>query len=148
MTTKNHTPSGELSYYGLSLLSYLRDNFPDRTGDTEFISERADSAAEVYSRAVKDGHSQVEAEELASDELYRGLHFSPFNTLKNILWREFSEEIPEEEAHVIALQALPECAEVVANYTLSDDFEGTPEYDQFYTELVGTIQILLENGKL
>lgn len=148
MTTSNHTPLGELSYYGLSLLSYLRDNFPDRADDTNFIEERADSAAEVYSRAVKDGHNHVEAEELASEELYHGLHFSPFSILKNILWREFPEEIPEEEVHEIALQALPECADIIAQYALSDDFEGTPEYDQFYTELVGTIQILLENGKL
>jgi hypothetical protein len=143
--TKNKTGQ-ELSYYGFSLLSYLQENHPDRAGDTVFIEERADNAAETYSNAVKDGQTHIEAEELASNVLFRGLHFSPYSTFVHILWNEFSDEIPEEKAKEVALQLLPLCSEVLDKYALSDDFAGTSQYDDLYTELTGTVEILLEDG--
>lgn len=146
MRNKKNKTGKELSYYGLSLLSYLRENHPDRTGDTAFIEERADAAAETYGNAVKTGQTHIEAEELASNALFQGLHFSAYNTLVHILWNEFSEEIPEESAKEIALQILSLCSAVLDKYTLSDDFAGTPQYDELYTELTGTVEILLEDG--
>lgn len=148
MTTNNQPTPVELSYYRLSLLSYLKESHPDRAGDRAFIAERADRAAELYSEAIRSGLSHIEAEELASVELYRGLHFSPYNILVNILWDEFSAEIPEDRAREVALQVLPLCGSVLAKYTLADDFADTPEYDLLYTELTGTVQILLEDGTL
>jgi len=146
MTKNNQTPKGELSYYGLSLLSFLKDSHPDRVNDRTFISERADRAAEVYSETIQSGLTHIEAEERASAELYRGLHFSPYNTIVNILWEEFSDEIPEDNAHDFALEVLPLCGSVLAKYTLTDDFADTLQHDMLYTELTGTIQILLEDG--
>lgn len=146
MTKNNQKLKAELSYYGLSLLSFLKDSHPDRIGDKTFISERADHAAEVYSETIKSGLSHIEAEERASDELYRGLHFSPYNTIVNILWDEFSAEIPEDDAHELALEVLPLCGSVLAKYNLTDDFADTLQHDMLYTELTGTIQILLEDG--
>ena len=78
---QHHTPTGELSYYGLSLLSYLKDSHPELIAESEFIAERADSAAQAYSEAIRSGCNHIEAEEIAREELYRGLHFSPYNTL-------------------------------------------------------------------
>lgn len=146
MTKNNQTPKGELSYYGLSLLSFLKDSHPDRMSDRAFISERADRAAEIYSQTIKSGLTHIEAEERASTELYRGLHFSPYNTIVNILWDEFSEEIPENNARAVALRLLPLCSEVLEKYNPTDDFADTLQHDTLYTELVGTIQILLEDG--
>jgi hypothetical protein len=143
--TKNKTGQ-ELSYYRLSLLSYLKENHPERAGDTSFIEARADSAAETYSNAVKNGQTPIEAEELASEVLFQGLHFSAYNTLVHILWNEFSDIIPEEHAKEVAFQILPLCSEVLDKYTLSDDFESTSQYDELYTELTGTVEILLEDG--
>ena len=143
--TKSKTEK-ELSYYGFSLLTYLQENHPDRAGDTTFIEARADAAAETYSNAVKKGQTPIEAEELASEVLYQGLHFSAYNTLVHILWNEFSDEIPENRAKEIALQIFPLCSEVLDKYILSDDFAGTPQYDELYTELTGTVEILLEDG--
>ena len=148
MTKKKHTPQGDLSYYGLSLLSYLTNNHPDLAADNTFIAGRADLAAEVYSDTVKSGLTHIEAEERASAELYRGLHFSPYNTLLNILWDEFSTEIPENDAPAVALRLLPLCTEILAKYDLSDDFAATAEYGLLYTELTGIVQILLEDGKV
>ena len=148
MTKKKHTPQGDLSYYGLSLLSYLTNNHPDLAADNTFIAGRADLAAEVYSDTVKSGLTHIEAEERASAELYRGLHFSPYNTLRNLLWDEFSTEIPENDAPAVALRLLPLCTEILAKYDLSDDFAATAEYGLLYTELTGIVQILLEDGKV
>lgn len=148
MSDNRQTPSGELSYYGLSLLSYLRDSHPLLAADTSFIADRADRAAEAYSDAIHAGSTHAEAEAAASDELYRRLHFSPYNTLVHILWDEFASEVPEEAARAVALRllALPVFRDVLAKYDLADDFTATPEYSQLYTELVGTVQILLEDG--
>ena len=146
MTKNNNSPKGEFSYYGLSLLSYLKDSHPDRASDKAFIADRADRAAEVYSDTIKSGLTHIEAEERASTELYRGLHYSPYNTLVNILWDEFSEEIHEDNARAVALEVLPLCGSVLAKYTLTDDFADTPQHALLYTELVGTIQIILEDG--
>ena len=100
---QHHTPTGELSYYGLSLLSYLKDSHPELIAEGEFIAERADSAAQAYSEAIRSGCNHIEAEEIAREELCRGLHFSPYNTLVNILWREFEAEIPEDTARQAAI---------------------------------------------
>lgn len=137
-----------MSYYGLSLLSYLRDSHPMLADDTAFIADRADRAAEAYSDAIRAGSTHTDAEAAASDELYRRLHFSPYNTLVHILWDEFASEVPEEAARAVALRllALPVFRDVLAKYDLTDDFAATPEYESLYTELTGTVQILLEHG--
>ncbi len=148
MSDNLQIPSGELSYYGLSFLSYLRDSHPLLAADTSFIADRADHAAEAYSDAIRAGSTHAEAEAAASDELYRRLHFSPYNTLVHILWDEFASEVPEEAARAVAqrLLALPIFRDVLAKYDLTDNFAATPEYESLYTELMGTVQILLEDG--
>ena len=55
MSDNRQTPSEELSYYGLSLLSYLRDSHPLLAADTSFIADRTDRAAEAYSDAIRAG---------------------------------------------------------------------------------------------
>jgi hypothetical protein len=77
--------------------------------------------------------------------LFFGLHFSKHDTLKNILWNEFFNEVPEKNAVILAIGLLPECEAVFAKYPLSDDFAYSPEYELLYTELTGTILICLEN---
>ena len=148
MKKKNNQSPTNLSYFGLSLLAYLKENHPLRATDLWFITTRSDAAATVYSHSIKQELTHIEAEELANNELFRGLHFSAYNTLVNILWNEFSQDISEEDAHDVALNLLPLCKDVLAKYTLTDDFDETLQYDMLYTELVGTIQILLEDGTI
>ncbi len=148
MSKKQYPPKGELSYYGLSLLSYLRDSHPHIAIDDAFVRDRADRAAEAYSEAVKSGQTHAGAEESANAVLYRGLHFSPYDTLVNILWDEFAADIPEDDARAVALLMLPLCHDVLAKYPLSDDFADTPQYETLYTELTGTVKTLLEDGRL
>lgn len=146
MKATNKYTAVELSYFHLSLLLYLLDSHFDCAADRAFIAARGDAAAEAYSEAVRSGHTHNEADEIASQILYSGLHFSPFNTLVNILWDEFAEMVRADEARAVALKILPSCADVLAKYTLTDDFADSLEYDLLYTELVGTVQILIEDG--
>lgn len=150
MKKKQHNDSLRigLSYYSLLLLSYLKESHPDKAENIAFIKLRADEAAEVYSETIRNGGTHPQAEETANRVLHRGLYFSPYNCLVNILWNEFSAQIPEEKAREVALQVLPIFGNVLAQYTLTDDFADTPSFDLFYTELTGIIQILLDDGTL
>ena len=136
----------ELSYFRLSLLSYLRDSHPHLANDTAFIAARGDAAAQEYSTVVKNGQTDDQAGEIANEVLYTGLLFSTYRTIVRILWNEFEKEVTPALAESVAMEMLPMLNEVFDKYKLSDSFETTAEYDQLYTELTGAIQILLEDG--
>lgn len=138
--------SQELSYFRLSLLSYLKDSHPNLATDAAFVAARGDTAAEAYSTAIKNGQTHDQAGELANETLYAGLLFSPYRTLVRVLWDEFEKEVTPALAERVAMELLPKLNEVFSKYELSDDFDTTPEYNKLYTELTGTIQILLEDG--
>lgn len=142
--TSNLEPA-EMSYFRLNLLSYLRDSHPDKANDLSFIAGRGDMAAESYSEAIKSGLDHIQASEIANEVLFSGLHFSPLNTIVEILWNEFFDEVSPGIAQEKAKELMPECQAVFAKYNLNDDFAETTEYQSLYTELVGTILILLEN---
>ena len=136
----------ELSYFRLSFLSFLRDSHPNLATDTNLIAARGDAAAEAYSSAIKNGQSHDQADELASEVLYRGMLFSPYRTIVRILWDEFEKEVTPVLAEGAAVGLLPKLKDVFSHYDLSDNFEATEEYNQLYIELTGSIQILLEDG--
>ncbi len=133
----------EMSYFRLNLLSYLRDVHPDKANDLSFIAGRGDMAAEAYSEAIKSGLDHIQAAEIANETLFKGLHFSPYNTIVEILWNEFQHEVPENKVKELALKLLPECQSVFSQYDLNDDFVSEQEHDQLYTELTGTIALYL-----
>ena len=136
----------ELSYFRLSLLSFLRDSHPYLATDTNLIAARGDAAADAYSAAIKNGQSHDQAAEAANEVLYAGLLFSPYRIVVQILWKEFGEGVNPALIEEAAVEVLPELKDFFSKYELSDDFDTTPEYDQLYTELTGAIQILLEDG--
>ena len=138
----------ELSYYRLTLLSFLRESHPDLADDESFVATRSEQAAEAFSAAVRSGLTYDDAAQQANDLLFQGLHFSPLDTLITVLWNEFAAEIPEGNARNVALQLLPECRKVFAGYTLSDDFMFSPEFDRLYDELTDTVTIWLEENGL
>ena len=142
----NKSTAVEMSYFRLSLLSYLRESHPDKAADRAFIASRGDAAAEAYSRIIKLGGSHDEADEVASQTLYAGLHFSPYRTVVNILWDEFTDEIDPTQAESVAMEFMPRLSGVFERYILSDDFADSAEYRLLYTELTGAIQTLLEDG--
>jgi hypothetical protein len=116
--------------------------------DNRFILACTDAATEAYEQSIKNGDTPVEAAEQANAVLYSGLLFSKHDTIVNILWNEFADEVPEDEAKEWAIRLLPECEAVFANYPLTDGFAYEPEYELLYTELTGTIALYLESHEL
>ncbi len=129
----------ELSYFRLRLVAFLEENHPDKINDRQFIRQRSELAAEAYSEAIQNGANHIEADELANAELLRGLHFSRYNTLFEVLSEEFSDTVSDEKIQQYAMELLPLCKDVFATYELHDSFEDTPEYEKLYTELTGKI---------
>ena len=139
----------ELSYFRLKLRSYMSEYHPERLQDTEFITTRADMALTAYCDAVAQGFSHPEAETMASEVLYQGLHFSKYDTLVSVLENEFEKELPSPLPERLAPMLLKNKAvqSVFDKFELTDDFGASPEYDKLYTELTGTIVLLIEiNG--
>ena len=135
----------EMSYFRLNMLSYLRDSHPELANNHSFVSGRGDMAAEAYSEAIKNGSDHIQAAEIANETLFKGLHFSPYNLIVEILRNEFSDEVSESEIHEKAGELMPECRDILSAYNLNDDFAESTAYQLLYTELVGTILTLLEN---
>ena len=141
----SNSEPNEMSYFRLNLLSYLQDSHPDLAYNHAFVSGRGDVAAEAYSEAIKSGYDHIQAAEIANETLFKGLHFSPYNIIVEILWNEFFDEVSPGEAQGKARELMPECQAVFAKYNLNDDYAEMTEYQSLYTELVGTILMLLEN---
>ena len=136
----------EFSYYRLRLESYLKDYHPERLADEAFIRARSDAAAEAYEDAFRQGYPVLEAGYMATEVLFAGLHFSPYYMLEQIIENEFANVVPPERAADFALRLLQSdtIRETIEKYEPGDDFDGSPEYDQLYTELTGVIVELLE----
>ncbi|KGF38490.1 hypothetical protein HMPREF2139_11885 [Prevotella denticola DNF00960] len=143
------TTKKELSYFRLKLENYLSEHFPEMMSDNPFIMVRADEALTTYCDAVAQGFSHPEAESMASEVLYRGLHFSKYDTLVSVLEKEFEKELPSPLPERLSPVLLKNKAvqSVFDKYELTDDFSASPEYEKLYTELTGTIVLLIEvNG--
>ena len=143
------TTKKELSYFRLKLENYLSEHFPELLGDKPFITARADEALSTYCDAVAQGFSHPEAESMASEVLHRGLHFSKYDTLVSVLENEFEKELPSPLPERLSPILLKNRAvqSVFDKYELTDDFGANPEYEKLYTELTGTIVLLIEvNG--
>ena len=144
------TTKKELSYFRLKLETYLGEYFPEMLSDKSFVTARADEALTTYCDAVAQGFSHPEAETMASEVLYRGLHFSKYDTLVSVLENEFEKELPSPLSERLAPLLLKNKAvqSVFAKYDLTDEFGASPEYEKLYTELTGTIVLLIEDNHL
>ena len=143
------TTKKELSYFRLKLEAYLGEHFPESVNENTFITARADEALTAYCDAVVQGFSHPEAETMASEVLYQGLHFSKYDTLVSVLENEFEKELPSPLPERLTPMLLKNKAvqSVFDKHELTDDFGASPEYEKLYTELTGTIVLIIEvNG--
>ena len=95
MKQNKKTLPAELSYYGLYLLDYLRKYHPDKVSDTDLITEREEAATVTFEKERLAGGTVEHAHEEAMRVLLRGLHFSPYALLTEVVEREFADEVPE-----------------------------------------------------
>ena len=147
---KTDNSKKELSYFRLKLESYMSEHHPERMSDTEFITARADMALTAYCDAVAQGFNHLEAESMASEVLFCGLHFSKYDTLVSVLENEFERELPAPlpEKLVPILLSNKAIQATFDKFGLTDTFAASGQYDRLYTELTGTIVLLIESNNL
>ncbi len=77
--------------------------------------------------------------------LVRGLHYSQYGILREVVESEFHAEVPKAECEAFTEKLLPLVGNVFTTYDLSDDhFALSPDYDLLYTELTGAVAIYIE----
>lgn len=133
-----------LSYYGLYLRQYLKENHPDKVADADFVAVRDELASDTFEQARLVGYPVEGAQELAMQALLQGLHFSEYRTLADVLENEFSDTVPSEKVLPLVLKLLPKFKEIFSGYPLADDFARSPEYESLYTELTGAVAIHID----
>lgn len=140
----------DLSYFRLKLRSYIGEHHPERLQDIEFITARADMALTAYCDAVAQGFTHPEAESMASEVLYQGLHFSKYDTLVSVLENEFERELPASLPERLAPVLLSNKAVQATfdKFGLTDEFAASGQYARLCTELTGTIVLLIESNNL
>lgn len=141
---KQNNQPAVLSYYGLYLLQYFKENHPDKPADPDFIAERDGLAADTFEQARRAGYPVEGAQELAMQALLQGLHFSEYRTLVDVLESEFAGTVPSGKVQPLALKLIPKFKEIFSGYPLSDDFARSPEYGRLYAELTGAAAIYIE----
>ncbi|MBO9676385.1 MAG: DUF1896 domain-containing protein [Sphingobacteriaceae bacterium] len=138
----------DLSYFTLRLKELLTISFPELSGNRAFISRRSQLAASSYEGAFRSGNSPEVCLEIAEYILFENLHFSKFDTVFNVVCREFDSLMADEELRPFALKMLDVCEPVFAQFHLSVEFADSPEFQILYTELTGAIQIWIEGNGL
>ena len=147
MKQNKKTVPAELSYYGLYLLDYLRKYHPDKVSDTDLIAEREEAATTAFEMERLAGSTVEYAHEEAMRVLLRGLHFSPYALLREVVENEFADEVAESGREAFCRKLYPYLTNLFAGYDTSDDtFALSPGHDLLYTELVGTVMLYLEEG--
>ena len=138
------TTKKELDYYELYLLDYLRQHRFPQQHDRDFIKQRADEAAETYEQERRNGHSTDQAQELAMAVLTKGLHYSQYDILLNVIDTEFEKSVPPLLHEQLAEQLLPFMGKLFSIYDLTnDDFALTDEYQNLHDELTGAVALYL-----
>ena len=147
---KKQNNKQELSYFQLKLRSYMSEHHPERLKETEFIITRGDMALTTYCDAVAEGFTHTEAESMASDVLYQGLHFSKYDTLVSVLENEFEGELPVPLPEKLAPILLSNKAVQATfdKFGLTDTLASGEQYGRLYTEITGTIVLLVESNHL
>lgn len=128
----------------------MSEYHPERLQDTEFITARADMALTAYCDAVAQGFTHPEAESMASEVLFQGLHFSKYDTLVSVLENEFERELPAPLLEkLVSILLLNKAVQATFDkFGLTDTFASDEQYDRLYTELTDTIVLLMESNKL
>jgi hypothetical protein len=129
-------------------VEFLQLSFPELSKDSRFISGRSQLAAGAYENAFKAGNQVMVCDKIAEEILFQDLHFSRFDTVFKVVCNEFDTVMADQELRPFALKMLPVCEQVFTQYTLSEDFADSPEFDLLYTELTGIIQIWIEENGL
>ena len=114
-------------------MEFLKESHPERLNDHRLTIACADAAAETYEQTIRNGGTPGQAIVAANNVLFRGLHFSRHDTLVNILWNEFADEVPEDESLFLLLNP---------SYTWDANREGLHECGSFNFWLIPGVKLV------
>lgn len=91
------------------------------------IERRSRLAFDGYRHSLEAGNSVDHAIRVADRILFRGLLFSPYDTVHLILETDFPA-IPQNQRQTVALKLTRICASIFERTPLGDDFAQQPEF--------------------
>lgn len=129
------------------LAQYIITHHPEKMEDTDFIVERAATAARSFETASMNGMTVDESMDEANRTLFEGLLFSPFRLVREVIVTEFDYTDDDDELDEFALQMLENVQPLIAPYGPDDNFQGSTAYPALYDEIKEYInQYLVRNG--
>ena len=142
---KKNEGQTDFSFIGPPRPPSRRPRAVGRADTPAYTRERPHRPADAYEGARCDVYPADGAQELAMDTLLRGLHYSRYAILREVVENEFADEVPEEKREAFVLKLLPLVGNVFSVYDLSDDnFALSSDYDLLYTELTGATVLYLD----
>lgn len=129
----------EISYFKSRLQERLENSFPEFVNDKDLIDQRSRWAKNAYDGVFQAGNPIEECEQYADNILFENLYFSKFDTIYDVVTREFDNLMLEEELRPFTLKMLKFCNPLFDNYKLSDDFAYTYDYDKLCEEIKNAI---------
>lgn len=133
-------------------MQFLMHDHPDRTGDTDFIRYRGRQAAAVFADASRQGMPVEDCIRLAGEVLYRGLHFSPFRMITDILdTDDRCLPLSDEGRHSLGMALLAHCRPLIESYLTPDSrdtFEGSYAFHKVRREVRQMINLYLTDHGL
>lgn len=130
------------------MTDFIAQHHPDKIEDKAFIEERSGLAEEEFERCSHMGMTVSESKHEATKILYRGLWFSPFDMVKEIV--ELYFDIDEEERHQFIMQMLEYTRDDFKKILehINDNNEDGEDYTKLYYTIIGSIKLYLEKNGL
>ena len=129
----------QFNAFSIQLTQYIIQNHPERILEEEFIQDRGVAATATFSQCSRQGMNYEEAMNEANAVLYRGLHFSPYRMVDEIVERNFPEinylGIHRES---LLMQMLAYVKPVLEQYHNEDndaEFQGSTLYPTAYRHI-------------
>lgn len=128
------------------LKRFLRERHPHRQFRETTIIKRSRLAYEVYANRIRDGCSAEIALRKADERLFRGLLFSPFDTIHLILATDYPE-LGRRQRYELTIRMLKLFVPLFSQYRLGDDYAEREAFQKLKRALRERIrQWMLENG--
>lgn len=115
------------TWFSERLRQFLEERHPSQPRYRRMIERRSRLAFEGYSQSLEAGVSVDQAIRVADRILFRGLLFSPYDTVHLILETDYPA-IPQSQRQTVALKLTRICTPIFERTPLGDDYAQRPEF--------------------
>lgn len=115
------------TWFSERLRQFLEERHPSQPRYRRMIERRSRLAFEGYSQSLEAGVPVDQAIRVADRILFRGLLFSPYDTVHLILETDYPA-IPQSQRQAVALKLTRICSPIFERTPLGDDYAQRPEF--------------------